>query len=68
MKKWPTTNFVNGVVQERKKTPTGESWFQTSSFRLTSSLSAIVFHMVHITYLLSSFKKDRYEANKNSQS
>ena len=36
--------------------------------QFTCSLSAIVFHMVHITYLLSAFKKDRHEANKNSQS
>ena len=36
--------------------------------QFTCSLSAIVFHMVHITCLLSVFKKDRYEANQNSQS
>ena len=34
----------------------------------TCLLSVIVFHMVRITCLLSAFKKDRYEANQNSQS
>ena len=36
--------------------------------QFTCLLSAIVFHMVCITYLLSAFKKDMYETNQNSQS
>ena len=34
----------------------------------TCLLSIIVFHMVHITCLISVFRKDRYGANQNSQS
>ena len=36
--------------------------------QFTCLLSIIVFHMVRIICLLSAFKKDRYEANQNSQS
>ena len=35
--------------------------------QFTCLLSIIVFHMVQITYLLNAFKKERYEANQNSQ-
>ena len=36
--------------------------------QFTCLLSIIIFHMVCITCLLSAFKKDKYEANQNSQS
>ena len=36
--------------------------------QFTCLLFVIVFHMVRIICLLSAFKKDRYEANQNSQS
>ena len=36
--------------------------------QFTCLLFVIVFHMVHIACLLSDFRKDRYEANQNSQS
>ena len=35
--------------------------------QFTCLLSVIVLHMVRITCLLSTFKKNRYEANQNNQ-
>ena len=44
---------------------TGISYNKT---QFTCLLSVIIFHMISITCLLSTFKKDRYEANQNNQS
>ena len=60
------------MIQHKKQLSLLGSYFYVINIyydrtQFTCLLSIIVFHMVQITYLLNAFKKERYEANQNSQ-